>query len=1085
MDEFLSAENIRRMEQFADGLTLINPDLVISTQGATVPPLARSDLGIEVDLGVSGWVPYGAVENDYPEAHFAANRGHDEATGIMAFRLDELDPSIDELATGALAQGFGVIHPDGTFNRRVIEQGSAEGIELKTRSNAGGLEYEYRFRVLRDGEQVWTLAAWAQTQRDGFDRRLEETLSSYQLTTPVGPVANSEQPKATREAIANVHNQVGLVHFRRHQYRAAADWFSEADQLNPEDGQFYTNWLEALLNFESPEQVIELAEAGLERFPEWTDLHAVKANAYTLADEPESAINAYETAFAAGHAIEDDLLDCINICVDTEDRERGLGIIDAFLDQQESASYQPRKWKAQILIQLDRDEEATDLFDSLAEEFPFDAELASARIEAHLDLEQYDLALTRIDERVSSNVPSASTLFQKGKAHLGLEEYPDSKRAFEEASLLEPDNPEITEYLEYVSGMLGKGNTAMIQSEIAPVELPREVAEVIERARAKNPPDDAALFGAYLPVRSQGIDYREGEPLKRTNYIEVKILTKQAVEDFSTLRYLFDPLSQALFVNRVEVVDESGEVIAEGEVDDYYLVDHNSDILATTEKVVHVPVPGLRVGATLRAEVTRQGLGAARELGFFEYPLAKSVPSGGAILFVTGDIDKVGAQGNGAVEKLEWSEGVALFASPTTPTRDESNQPWTNHFSPFAWLSDAGLSWESVGDEYLTLLTESESEPSDHLVEVATELVIDCENDQEKIDAISSHIQNLLSYQGIEFGQRARIPNPVMDIIRNRYGDCKDHSVLLKEMLEAVGIEAHLCLVSVNSEIQPELPSLNQFDHMVVYVPRAAGSPFVDLTSDHTPAGWVAPQLLLGEQALVLEPDSIRLESIDLADALPDILESDREVSLLRDKSRLLVKETITARGYPACWMRSYFATMQGADRRERLTQALRDVGAPRIRSLDVKGLEVGPGPFVLEIEYELSSHVRKRDGEWIIRAPAIWERYFLEEMPASERNNPIEIMVSLEFASRCRLKIPDGTSGFVASDGGDGMSLKSDFRTWEIDKPTISGSTLLISSLATTHRGFFEAEQYDDYCEDLNAGLDYWSREYRFPVNP
>lgn len=79
-------------------------------------------------------------------------------------------------------------------------------------------------------------------------------------------------------------------------------------------------------------------------------------------------------------------------------------------------------------------------------------------------------------------------------------------------------------------------------------------------------------------------------------------------------------------------------------------------------------------------------------------------------------------------------------------------------------------------------------------------------------------VQNEIRYMGIETGEyshRANSPGRVYD---QRYGDCKDKSLLLASILKANGIEANLALISTYAGIKTDqyLPSPNVFDHAVV-----------------------------------------------------------------------------------------------------------------------------------------------------------------------------------------------------------------------------------------------------------------------------
>ena len=123
--------------------------------------------------------------------------------------------------------------------------------------------------------------------------------------------------------------------------------------------------------------------------------------------------------------------------------------------------------------------------------------------------------------------------------------------------------------------------------------------------------------------------------------------------------------------------------------------------------------------------------------------------------------------------------------------------------------------------------------------------------------ALARFVQKEVTYKAIEFGRGARIPRAPSDVLRHRYGDCKDHALLLYQLLRNFGVEAQLALVRTGSPIRRELPSLDQFDHMVVYLP-ASGS-FVDTTNKSADLSRGVTPAIAGKDALGLDAKQPRL----------------------------------------------------------------------------------------------------------------------------------------------------------------------------------------------------------------------------------
>ena len=60
-------------------------------------------------------------------------------------------------------------------------------------------------------------------------------------------------------------------------------------------------------------------------------------------------------------------------------------------------------------------------------------------------------------------------------------------------------------------------------------------------------------------------------------------------------------------------------------------------------------------------------------------------------------------------------------------------------------------------------------------------------------------VQNKIRYVSLSFGSNAYHPHHPDEVLQNRYGDCKDKSLLLLSLLRAAGIQAWPALVFLKS----------------------------------------------------------------------------------------------------------------------------------------------------------------------------------------------------------------------------------------------------------------------------------------------
>ena len=88
------------------------------------------------------------------------------------------------------------------------------------------------------------------------------------------------------------------------------------------------------------------------------------------------------------------------------------------------------------------------------------------------------------------------------------------------------------------------------------------------------------------------------------------------------------------------------------------------------------------------------------------------------------------------------------------------------------------------------------------------------------IETLLNAVQEDIRYMGIEIGRGSYIPTQPYDVYTRRFGDCKDKSLLMSELLNYKGIEAYPVLVhnSLGKELINALPSPYQFNHVIVKI---------------------------------------------------------------------------------------------------------------------------------------------------------------------------------------------------------------------------------------------------------------------------
>lgn len=102
---------------------------------------------------------------------------------------------------------------------------------------------------------------------------------------------------------------------------------------------------------------------------------------------------------------------------------------------------------------------------------------------------------------------------------------------------------------------------------------------------------------------------------------------------------------------------------------------------------------------------------------------------------------------------------------------------------------------------------------------------------REQARALYNWVTRNIRYVAIYLGDGGIIPHDVNSILKNRYGDCKDHNALLIALLAAKGIDASSALINAgNAFTVPKHPVIGPFNHVITYIP--AWDLYLDSTAE-------------------------------------------------------------------------------------------------------------------------------------------------------------------------------------------------------------------------------------------------------------
>jgi hypothetical protein len=344
----------------------------------------------------------------------------------------------------------------------------------------------------------------------------------------------------------------------------------------------------------------------------------------------------------------------------------------------------------------------------------------------------------------------------------------------------------------------------------------------------------------------------------------------------------------------------------------------------------------------------------------------------------------------------------------------------------------------------------------------------------ERVRALSEFVQGSIAYLEITIDQDALAgmrPHHPSDVLRNRYGDCKDKAVLLASMLRAVGDDSRVALVSSGNPLAVvETWPANSFNHVIVLI-RADGSespswPVVDggegarwvlfdPTNSFTPLG-VLPDGDAGGFGLIVSPQGGRLFRVPFSD--PATSRSLRKIEAVMD-SRGGLRASIVEDTF------GKMAAAQYGGRYNKSHEQYQDLINARVHRANPLCKDLNwtdhwspaDAHYRLTIGFSVASYGRAMPGGLMLVSPDVLPGTAKFE-PWSVENDGVSVLGPDEVEEEVRLSIPEGYSVEELPDGWKtDQALLSAEITYRVD-----GSSVVLTKHLSRKAGFFKKGDYE-----------------------
>lgn len=213
----------------------------------------------------------------------------------------------------------------------------------------------------------------------------------------------------------------------------------------------------------------------------------------------------------------------------------------------------------------------------------------------------------------------------------------------------------------------------------------------------------------------------------------------------------------------------------------------------------------------------------------------------------------------------EMPDGLRIEASDLDPAGDE--RPVLR----LAW--GPGGTWADVGRWYEGLVEPVARRPAE-VAALARDAAAGEATARARTARLLDEVRRRVRYVAVEVGVGGYRPSPPGEVLGRRWGDCKDMSFLLVDLLAEAGVTAYPALARLDEErrVDADFPAADQFNHLIVAVPVAQVDPepgdaasdrylFLDPTQESGGLGWLHPALQ-GQRVLVVRGAESELAAV-------------------------------------------------------------------------------------------------------------------------------------------------------------------------------------------------------------------------------
>ncbi len=381
----------------------------------------------------------------------------------------------------------------------------------------------------------------------------------------------------------------------------------------------------------------------------------------------------------------------------------------------------------------------------------------------------------------------------------------------------------------------------------------------------------------------------------------------------------------------------------------------------------------------------------------------------------------------------------------------------------FGGYSGEMSNWQNFGQFMLSLYSGRDVLPANIKAKVH-ELTDRLTTNREKIATLYRFMQDNTHYISIQLGIGGWQPLDATYVADKKYGDCKALSNYMVALLKEAGIRAYNVLIKAGkdeTEIVSDFPS-NQFNHVVVCVPNAKDTTWLECTSQTVGPGYMGSFTGNRKALLVSENGSTIVRTPVYRKE--DNLQIRHVKAVIDGNGKLTAKINTTSKGLQQDDLHALINNSTPDEQKKRLQHvfSLSNYEVPAFSYLENKEASL---PTVSETLDLVANDYASITGKRLFVRPNIVSTYTSKLSETEKRAHDIVYTYAFIDKDTVSLTIPEG---YEIESLPSPVTLSNAFGTYSVSYK-IDGRSVLLVRHYERNAGTFPAKDYNSFVDFYN----------------